>query len=440
MKLYIRAAISIENLENQFGKDIPKPVIRQIINLDPTSNPDSGKGGKYCRWLLELYKKGNLVKNDFGNVKDALMMYADDSTRKKFPKTDIMQYKTFDEFLQDCHTVGNMPETAEEAKRRLKKEAHRASDADKKFLVEDDTWMVWQALTHAGNMSLARYGDPDGTHKAGWCTAYEGKRGEGYFNDYSSQDNIYVFIPKQNPIDKYQSCPGSGSWWFDKDDREHGKDAFFDFCAEHPKIAEYFNVMFTGGVTTFRGKVVGYDKNATTITVPDGMVALPNFPVPDACTKVILPDSITNIPSRAFINSNVVTLEANNLERIGPNAFNSSAITNIDLSGVNGRIGSNAFSNCKNLTNVTLGTPSIGPCAFAGSGIVAEVTITPEMHLDMMAFNGCPNVIVTWDKEDEAYRFFDTSGKSSIKLLRLNPEKCPKLFEMNDGKVDMEQI
>ena len=60
------------------------------------------------------------------------------------------------------------------------------------------------------------------------------------------------------------------------------------------------------------------------------------------------------------------------------------------------------------------------------------------MNLDMMAFNGCPEVTVVWDKEDEPYRFFDTSGASAIKLLVLNQEKCPKLFETNEGKVDME--
>ena len=453
MKLYIRA-VSIEDMQKKYP-DIPKRKFAQLVDVDPTANYAENKRGKYMPWVFKQYKLGNLVTEDgrdqSHNVHDALQMFAKNNS--SFPEKDLNRYKTVQEFLDAFEVANNTPRQL--SKRQKAREAHKAlkqslvsEDNDGiEFLASDGDWEVYTPKTWVGSIALATVGcdkskpylypeaSPDNM-KARWCTAGEGS--DHYYNYYTGFGPLYIFINRNDPINKFQCCPAHNDWWYNKNDDPGTREEFFDFCAEHPQIANYFGVTFDGGVTTFQGKVVGYDKTATTITVPEGTVALPNFPIPDACTTVILPDTLTSIPSRAFMNSNIVTLKANNIDRIGPNAFNNSAITNIDLSGVNGRIGSNAFANCKNLTNVTLGTPAIGPCAFAGSGIRGEITITPEMNLDMMAFDGCPNVTVVWNKEDEPYRFFNTAGASSIKLLVLSQDRCPKLFETNEGKVDME--
>ena len=442
MKLYIRA-VSIDDMRKQYP-DMPQRKFAQLVDVDPTANYAQGKRGKYMPWVFKQEKLGNFI-NDLGtdeyqNVHDALADFAHNSNA--FPEKDINKYKTVEDFLHAHNVALNDPNNV--SKRQKRRDAKNAllrgeSTDDVELLVEDGSWSVWMPKTQAGDSMLAEIGcdkskpyvypDADENNmKARWCTAAS----QRWFDDYTAQGPLYVFIDSNDPIHKFQCCPDSNSWWFDWWDRAGTIEDFFEFCGNHHKIADYFGVTFDGGVTTFQGKVVAYDSSATTITVPDGMTSLPNFTVPKTCTTMILPDSITAIPSRAFLNTNIVTLQANNIQRIGPNAFNNSQITNIDLSGVNDRIGSNAFANCKNLTSVTLGTPTIGPQAFANSGITGTITVTPEIKLEMMALDNCPNLTVVWDKPDESYRF------KNIKLLVLNQDACPELYARNEGNVDIE--
>lgn len=420
MKLYIRAARTVEQLETQEGTGLAKPVVKQLIELDPTANYEAGKGGKYCPWILRMHKNGTLKKEDYTNLKDALELFSKEY--KKYPKSDLNQYKSVEEFLNDTHDVGNRELTDKEKAKMLKKQAHRADDQDKEFLIADGNWEVWRPLTYAGSISLAR----EGGHKAQWCTAYEGN--DHYWRSYSSKGPLYIFLNKADPDEKYQTHFETNSWFYDIDDRELGQTAFINFCAEHPKIGKFFEVVSENGVMSRAGVPLQYDPKATKIILPENCTKLPDFRFPEACREVVLPDGVTDIPAGVFRGSNVVTVTANNIERIGANAFRDSAITNIDLTGV-ARIGSSAFRNCKNMTNLVLNTTdelTIGSYAFADDQFQA-VDVLPTMHLSMAAFDGCPNLVVTWKAEDEAYEFAD------IKALVLDADKCPELLNANKG-------
>lgn len=432
MKVYISAARTVEQLETQDGKDLAKGVVKQLIELDPTSSYDKGKGGKYCPWIIRQYKSGNLTKDKFESLKDSLDLFA--KNYRQFSKNDLNQYKTVDEFLDASREFGNRELTDKELEKLHGKQAHSAGDEDKKFLCEDGDWELWTPLTYAGSIALARSG---GGKQAEWCTAWT--RSDNYYRDYTSRGPLYIFINKNNTGEKYQSHfgnDGRNSWFYDIDDREQGQAAFFEFLDEHPNFKEFFKVRDTGGIRMMGESFIGYDPKAETITFPDTTSKIPHLTFPDACKEVVLPDSVTEIPARAFLNSNVETVVASNIHKIGPNAFNGSKIANINLSGVDTRIGSSAFRDCVNLKNVTLyggSNPfSVGPYAFAGSGLSGTVTITPTMTLDMSALDDCPEVTVVWNHEDDDYEF------SGIKLLVLDKEDCPKLFNANDGKVDIE--
>jgi len=227
MKRYIRSAVSVENLKTQFAKEIPEDVFTELIELDPTSNYSSGKGGKYCPWILKQYNAGNITESDYDNLKDALDLFS--KQYKRYPNPDIGAYKTFEDFLAATHAVGNRELTEKEKAKLLKKQAHHASDDDKKFLVSEDNWEVWQPLTYAGSISLAR----DGGKKASWCTAYEGN--DHYWKRYTSQGPLFIFLNKSDPSEKYQLHLQTDSW-YDIDDRSQGMPAFYDFCAQHPVI------------------------------------------------------------------------------------------------------------------------------------------------------------------------------------------------------------
>lgn len=422
MKVYIRAAMSTEQLKEQYGKKMPEQKFRSIIELDPTSNLDANKAGKYCRWLFEQDKKGNLTPDDYTNVKDALEMFVRDY--RKYPNSDLFSYSVED-FLQATHDVGNRELTEKEKKKLLKKHAHSAGDEDKKFCVEDGPWEVWQPLTYAGSISLARTGGD----KASWCTAYEGN--DHYWLDYTRRGPLYIFINTQDPHEKYQLHFPSKSW-YDIHDRSMGMDEFYRFCSKWPEIGEFFEIKKVNGVQYRVNEIVSYDDTATEIKIPEGITKLPEFKFPDACKTVYLPDSMTDIAAGSFRGTKIETVIAPAVTKIGANAFRDSNIKNIDLSHVD-HIGSSSFRGCQ-LDSIDLNPEgvTIGSYAFAENPLDQEIVISPNVSIFMGAFEDCENLTVIWEKEDDSYEF------GGIRLLVMSEKKCPELFENNKGYVTIE--
>ena len=310
-------------------------------------------------------------------------------------------------------------------------------------LVSDGDWTVYTPNTWAGAIALAMegvdtsrpytgYNASEDNMKATWCTA--GESSDHWYQHYTSKGPLYVFINSNDPINKYQSCPASGSWFFDKHDREQGKQAFLNFCSEHPKIGDFFEVRTVGGVQVMGTTIQGYDPNATEITIPDGVTSFPSMRFPTSCVKVILPDSITTITSDAFAKSNVRTVEYHAVDRIERNAFKDSAIENIDLSNVI-YVGSNAFRNCHNLTGVDLNSNAeFKAFAFAGCNLTGTVTQYPETTISTDTYADNPQLTVVWKDADVKYSF------RGIKELVLERGKFPLLVSANEGKVPIRYV
>jgi len=230
MKVYIRATVSIENLKTQFKDFLDEHLydddtLDEILSVDPTYKSGSGYAGKYGVWLLNQAKKDNYTRADMNNLKDALKMFIRKSD--KFKYQDLGRYKTVDEFIEDSHRVGNMPLTDQEKKKQLKKEAHAADVEDKELLATDGNWELWTPLTYPGSISLAR----EGGTKAEWCTAYEGD--DSYYQDYTRQGPLFIFINKNNPKEKYQTHFETESWFFNINDNDLGRSALIKFLFRH---------------------------------------------------------------------------------------------------------------------------------------------------------------------------------------------------------------
>lgn len=438
MKIYIKAARTVEQLGEQEGKDLNKSILKQLIELDPTSQYEEGKGGKYCPWIIRHYKSGDLTKDKFASLKDSLDMFAKDY--RKFEKNDLNQYKTVDEFLDATREFGNRELSAKELEKLHGKQAHAASDQDKKFLCEDGDWELWTPLSYAGSIALARSG---GGKQAEWCTAWT--RSDSYYRSYTSRGPLYIFLNKNNTGEKYQSHFGSDgqhSWFYDINDHEQGKDAFFAFLDKHPVFKEFFRVKDQGGLRTMGSSVISYDPNATVITLPEDIAKIPNFQIPDSCVTYELPATITAIPAGVFKNTKVKTVIAPGVTRLGANAFSGSAIEEIDLSKVT-LIGSSAFRFCKNLHTVNLNTTDelhIGAYAFSESGL-DEVTILPNMQLNMCSFDDCSELTVDWQGSDDFDEQSDDGCTfSGIKLLVIDKQRNPNVYKLNEGKVDIELV
>lgn len=58
----ILEAATIQDIHQKYYSQIPEDVFNQIISSDPTYRTDKpDKMGKFGKWLLALYGKGNLI-------------------------------------------------------------------------------------------------------------------------------------------------------------------------------------------------------------------------------------------------------------------------------------------------------------------------------------------------------------------------------------------
>lgn len=346
MKRYVSSAVSIENLKTQFAPDMDDAKFKDLIDLDPSADFEKNKGGKYCPWIFRQEKKGNLPVDQYTNLKDALGYFL--QNYKKYPKSDLGQYKTVEEFLSDTEAVGNRELTDKEKAKMLKKAAHHASDEDKKFVVEDGEWEVWTPLTYAGSISLARQG---GT-KASWCTAYEGD--DYYYKRYTNRGPLYIFLNTSDPNQKYQLHFESNSW-YDINDSSIGMHAFYQFASEHPAIGEYFEIKSKDGIQTRGDSIVGFDETATEFVVPEGITGLPESRFPSGAVKISLPDSLTTLSSNVFANLEYLTdiKLPNSIKSIPDKAFvNCTSLESIEIPDSVKLYGERAFSGCTSLKHI----------------------------------------------------------------------------------------
>ncbi len=446
MKVYIKA-VSIADLRQKYPK-IPEDKFRELVNIDPTADYDTDRRGKYMPWVLKQYDKGNLKPSDYQNVTDTLSDLADRVRSRAYEQKDVNQYPDVKSLI-DAHIAAQNTEV-ELTDRQRSRNAHRqAKEAERKRLagedtgditelVSDGTWTVYTPNTWAGAISLAMegvdktrpytgYSADDSNRKAEWCTA--GESSDHWYQHYTAKGPLYVFINSSDPINKFQSCPAARSWWFDKHDHEHGKQAFLNFMSEHPKIGQFFEVRTVGGVQVMGTTIEGYDPNAAEITIPDGIAQLPNFKFPDSCKKVTLPDSITAIGPDAFTGTNVETVIFNNVTTIDRNAFSGSAVKNIDLSGVT-HIGSSAFRNCSNLQAVSLRSDgTFQAYCFDSCDLHGTITHYPETTISACTYDNNPELTVVWKDADVAYKF------KGIKELVLEKDKYPLMYAANRDRV-----
>ena len=384
MKVYVRAAKTIEQLRQQDAPGMDPDVFKELVEVDPTANFDQGKGGKYCPWIIRQYKSGNLKENDFANLRDALMLFGKQG--KKFNSADINQYKDVTPFLEEANDVLNRPLTEKEKQKIAKKQSKQKSDSDRRLLIDDGEWEVWQPLTWSGSISLAyegvKKGEPcDSSHpdnmKATWCTA--GESSDHYFNYYTSQGPLFIFIPKNDPINKFQACFAANSWWYDKYDDEHGQGAWIQFCQEHPKIGEFFETKSIDGVDMMAGNIIGFTDGATTIKIPEDTVTVSKrFPnsveevyMPSSVTslcnrifegcsklkKITLSEGLTVIPNQAFVNCTALAELAipDSVTEYGDSAFEGcTALTSFKNSASVTKVGNRCFAKCAKLDDFEL--------------------------------------------------------------------------------------
>ena len=257
----ILEAATVQDIYQKYYSNIPQDIFQEIISADPTYNPQNPqKMGKFGKWLLGIYLKGNLQTEDLYKATDYLSYFV--KFNGKIQQKDIMKYKSLPELYSVVEPFITNPDQAaskSEEVRKIKEGAEK--------VYEDEKWMV--IVPHTQEASCY-YGK--GTQ---WCTAAD--TSNNYFDYYNKKGLLYINILKGTDT-KYQFHFETNSY-MDATDKP----------ILHP-VAE--TIGLTEGLTKFYiqkyGKIAVLDLTTKlysedTESIPD----LPNYYVYDDATQLM---------------------------------------------------------------------------------------------------------------------------------------------------------
>ena len=231
MKFRLDETLFLETLASVMANypNIPEDQFMSIISLDPTYTKGRDSVGKYGKWLLNLYNKGNL--GSFGHVTDALTRFEDN--KKLLKDKDIGKFKTLDELDTYLNNPDNYNEESARQKVRDAQKARKNADLDEEaeHVINGTKWDVWIPKTYAASCKLGQ--------GSSWCTATT--ESDHYYNSYSRQGPLYIIINKDTPELKYQFHFESQSF-MDVDD--YSMDNPYQFVKLEPDLYDYFKPKF----------------------------------------------------------------------------------------------------------------------------------------------------------------------------------------------------
>jgi len=159
-----------------------------------------------------------------------------------------------------------------------------------------------------------------------------------------------------------------------------------------------FNVTFTEHYDGIR--ITGYTGSVRAVTIPETIEGLPVIEISNnaftnrTITSVVVPSSVTTIGDGAFSNCSQLTSITlhDNITSIGVNAFRRTAITNIKLPAKITLISQGTFMECRNLTNIVIpeGVTVIGVDAFNTCVALTSITFPSTIRsIHNSAFLNC---------------------------------------------------
>lgn len=168
----------IEAVKKYFPK-VPEEKIQTLVKLDPTYQGGDNLG-KFGKWILGLYNKGNLKEEDFYKVPQYLTTFKDNL--KKIQNKDIMTYKTLPDLAQVIQPFEGQKDVSK--KQQIKQ--LKSNEAEK--VLETSKYYVIHTKTYKAN---CYYGA-----NTKWCTA--SKDDDTWFDNYNDKGNLYVVINKKS--------------------------------------------------------------------------------------------------------------------------------------------------------------------------------------------------------------------------------------------------
>lgn len=185
-ELYL-AEGKLDDIYQKYYSKIPFDTFMQIIAADPTT-PVRGnevqKPGKFSKWLLDIFMKGNLKLEDLYKATEYLGVFMRHQKKLEISQRNINQYTS----LADLFAV---IQPYREVKTQSQLSASAKKDAEKVF--ENQEWLVVVPKTEAASCYYGK-----GTE---WCTAADVS--DNRFEYYNQYGPLYINIHKQTQR-KYQ--------------------------------------------------------------------------------------------------------------------------------------------------------------------------------------------------------------------------------------------
>ena len=383
-KLHISENIHIvEDIEaiKKYYPNIDDNMFIQLIELDPTYREGSDSAGKYGKWLLNLYNKGNLSTDEFKDVPDILNQFT--TYKNRIQNKDLNSYKSLNDLADVLATVVNNDSmlTDRQKVRFLKNvkngKIKTSAEDDYDIVLDTPKFVVYVPNTHEASMKLGKGTD--------WCTAHENP--EWYENYTKNGSKLYIVKNKE-----------TGERWQYSDETE-------DFLDENDNDFDIGGLLKQDRqLSKFFAKFLGFDCCTVDTTwfydgkeIPTKMKSI--------ITEIIISDDVTKIGIKAFelcTSLKSITIP-NSITKILFGAFaHCSSLTSITIPDSVIRIGVDAFTHCSSLTSVTIpdSVREIGIEAFAHCSSLTSITIPDSVReIGVDTFTNCPNLTIYTNNE-----------------------------------------
>ena len=357
----------------KYYPNIDDDTFMEIIALDPTyTGKDSV--GKYGKWLLNLYNRGKISKNDFKEITPLLNQFT--IYRNRIQNKDLNAYKTLDDLAEILASVVDDDSmlTPNQKNKFLKKVKSGKIQLDKSedydIVLDTPNFIVYVPNTHEASMKLGK--DTD------WCTAHENP---DWYDSYTENGHkLYIVKNKR-----------TGERWQYSDLNEDFLDQYdnsFDIpelMKQDPKLSKFFAYFLDVDYYNFDGTWI-YDGKE----IPSNVRRL--------ITEIIISDNVKSIDKSAFCYcSSLISITIpNSVKGIGNNAFEGCrGLTSITIPDSITYIGNYAFHYCFSLTNILLpkGIVDIGFSTFSDCSNLISITIPNSVKsLGDYAFSGCKSL------------------------------------------------
>ena len=166
----------IEEIKKYYPK-IDDNMIKTLVALDPTFKGGNNLG-KYGKWILNLYNRGQLKDEDFYKVTEYLTTFTNNLS--KMPNKDIMTYKSLPDLAKVIQPYEGQKDIS-------KKQQVRDIKKGAKKVMETKNWLVISPTTKE---AACYYGA-----NTKWCTA---AKEFNQFDNYNDRGPLYIFINKED--------------------------------------------------------------------------------------------------------------------------------------------------------------------------------------------------------------------------------------------------